>query len=101
MKEFEFEILQITKQESDLLFRSCPKDTNEILLKDHDYKTTYHALLKSESEEQLLEDLHYIFNMDHPEDYRGRSLSVSDIVKINNDKCYYCNSLGWKEVKHS
>lgn len=44
---------------------------------------------------EALEELFYVFNMEHPTDFKGHSLSVSDIVKIN-DKYYYCNSCGWK-----
>ena len=50
------------------------------------------------SEMKVLEELFYIFNMAHPEDYQGRSLSVSDIVKLN-DEYYFCQSAGWKKVK--
>jgi len=46
----------------------------------------------------VLEDLFKIFNIKHPKDYKGRSLSVSDIVKLDN-KYYYCDSLGWTNVK--
>ena len=44
-----------------------------------------------------LEDIYYIFNVHHPEDYRGRSLSVSDVVKTP-DGYFYCDSFGWKKL---
>jgi hypothetical protein len=49
------------------------------------------------SDMAILNKLYYIFNMDHPNDYRARSLSISDIVKIDN-KYYTCESCGWREI---
>ena len=46
----------------------------------------------------LLESLFEEFNLRHPKDFRGHSLSVSDIVKVNNNY-YYCDSFGWKKLK--
>lgn len=37
------------------------------------------------------------FNLYHPSDYKGRSLSVSDIVEINGNK-YYVDSFGFKKL---
>ena len=50
-----------------------------------------------------LEDVYRIFNLDHPEGYTGRSLSVSDVVQIlnsadGNPSFHYCDSFGFKEV---
>lgn len=50
-----------------------------------------------------LEDVYTKFNLDHPADYRGRSLSVSDIVGVTNssgvcDGFYFCDSIGFKAV---
>lgn len=62
-----------------------------------DYETVYEGEIESIDEENALEDLFTIFNIRHPEDFRGHSLSVSDIVKLN-DKYHYCDSLGWKKL---
>ena len=43
----------------------------------------------------------YIFNMAHPQDYRTRSLSVSDVIEIveeSGSTFYYCDSIGFREV---
>lgn len=45
----------------------------------------------------ILENLFNKFNLNHPEDFRGHSLSVSDVV-ILGDKMYYCDSCGWKNI---
>ena len=45
----------------------------------------------------ILENLFYRFNMNHPENFHGHSLSVSDVV-ILDEKMYYCDSCGWKQI---
>ena len=47
-------------------------------------------------EYEILEEIFTLLNVNHPEDYTGHSLSVSDIVVLNNKK-YYCDSYGWVE----
>lgn len=50
-----------------------------------------------------LEEVYRKFNFDHPVGYRGRSLSVSDVVEIiESDSMksgfYFCDSFGFREV---
>ena len=35
-----------------------------------------------------LEEVYTLLNIDHPEDYRGRSLSVSDVVEVYESDAY-------------
>ena len=51
--------------------------------------------------EQLLEDIFYMFNMNHPADFKGHSLSVSDIValKLNGAVSFhYVDSFGFQRL---
>lgn len=50
-----------------------------------------------------LEEVYTLLNIDHPEDYRGRSLSVSDVVEVYESDAipqgfYFCDSFGFKQV---
>ena len=50
-----------------------------------------------------LEDVFQKFNIDHPDGYKGRSLSVSDVVEITESDdlepgFYFCDSVGFKKV---
>jgi hypothetical protein len=39
------------------------------------------------------------FNIDHPNDYRNRSMSVGDVVILGSNRiAYACESIGWKEI---
>lgn len=49
----------------------------------------------------MLEQLYMKFNIDHPADFRGHSLSVSDIVALKTAgvvSCHYVDSFGFKEL---
>ena len=42
------------------------------------------------------------FNYDRPEDFKGHSLSVSDLVRVigdNKTRLYYCDLHGWARIK--
>jgi hypothetical protein len=55
----------------------------------------------NENDNKVLEELFEMFNVNYPEDYKGRSLSVSDVVAIvrkNVTRYYYCDSMGWKLI---
>lgn len=48
-----------------------------------------------------LEDLFVKFNVDHPQDFTGHSLSVSDIVALKRAgvvTCHYMDSIGFPEI---
>lgn len=62
------------------------------------YQMVYAAEL---SPGETLEDIYTRFNIDHPEDFKGHSLSVSDVVVLHekgSDTAYYVDSIGFKEV---
>ena len=48
-----------------------------------------------------LEDIYTRFNIDHPKDFKGHSLSVSDVVVLHQngqDTAYYVDSSGYRQV---
>ena len=70
--------------------------------KMENYEAVYaHGIRISEDVAQTLENLYYIFNQARPEDFKGHSLSVSDIVALKRDgvvSYYYCDSVGFREL---
>ncbi len=63
-----------------------------------DYQFIYGDELQ---EGDTLEALYTKFNTDHPADYTGHSLSVSDVVVLKKDKeltAYYVDSFGYQEL---
>lgn len=64
------------------------------------YSMVYCNELETEKEEidgELLERIYYMLNMNFPEDYRSRSLSVSDII-LFDDSAYYVDSIGFHKL---
>ena len=48
-----------------------------------------------------LEDIYRTFNVDHPADFKGHSLSVSDVVVLHQngqDTAHYCDSVSFQQV---
>ena len=63
-----------------------------------DYEVVYEGELECSEISEALEELFEIFNIRHPEDFKGRSMSVSDIVEVDGEN-YYCDAAGWKKLK--
>lgn len=62
------------------------------------YELVYSAPL---ADGESLEDIYRRFNIDHPADFTGHSLSVSDIVVLRHgdtETAHYCDSIGFTEV---
>jgi len=65
-----------------------------------DYKLVYESetnLDEKFDDITILDNLFNKFNLNHPEDFYGHSLSVSDVVVLD-DKMYFCDDFGWKEI---
>ena len=53
------------------------------------------------SNAEALEELYLTFNLRRPEDFRGHSLSVSDVVVLNREgqaRAFYVDRIGFKEL---
>ncbi len=61
----------------------------------------YDKVFSGEVDCNNLEDVYRMFNTDHPKEYIGRSLSVSDVVEIidGDDKgFYFCDNIGFEKI---
>ena len=96
----EFKIYQlINSRETDYGFMGWN------IAKKHGFKISdYQEVYSGEREKKgILDNLFKEFNLYHPADFRGHSLSVSDVVALKepeNDYWYwsYCDSWGWEEI---
>lgn len=65
----------------------------------------YDLVYEFESEDELTpDDLYRTFNLYQPDDFKGHSLSVSDVVEMvgtveSGDGYWYCDSFGWMELE--
>jgi hypothetical protein len=71
----------------------------DILTYDMVYEGDYSPFEKSgDTIGRQLEAVYTKFNVDHPADFKGHSLSVSDVV-VAKGKAYYVDTFGFKELK--
>lgn len=97
-----FSIYQLKQDDSTRDIRFEPLDRLQAtghVIEPGNYELVYTALITEETAN--LENIFYKFNIDHPDDYTGRSLSVSDIVTLNHDgeeTAHYVDSFGFQEV---
>ena len=68
------------------------------------YEVVYHGSISmSEDVNRQLEDLYVKFNIDHPNDFRGHSMSVSDIVALKvagEVSFHYVDSVGFQKLEN-
>ena len=63
-----------------------------------DYEVVYEGELDYPEMPNALEELFEMFNIRRPEDFKGHSMSVSDIVEVDGEN-YYCDAMGWVKLK--
>ena len=59
------------------------------------------ALASCKTPEAILEGLYTRFNLNRPDDFRGHSLSLSDVIALNlngQTECYYTDSFGFYKL---
>lgn len=92
-----YSILQLP-DEHDNLFMNHQWAMNHGGINFREYNTVYTGEIEGTDPMEILERIYFIFNTKHPSDYRGRSLSVSDLVALDNTGTYFCDSFGWKQI---
>ena len=79
--------------------RKAEFDRQGIKVLREDYKLVYSGMM---GEGDSLDSIYEKFNMERPEDFKGHSLSVSDIVVIHEDgknTAYFVDSFGFQEIQ--
>lgn len=60
---------------------------------------TYELVFDGDLDVKRLDDIFYIFNRELPVEYRGRSMSTSDVVWADGLGTFFCDSIGFKPIK--
>ena len=96
-----FSIYQLKQGDETRDFRFEPYDRLQAAGNTVD-KANYELVYSAElTPGTSLEDIYTRFNIDHPKDFKGHSLSVSDVVVLHQngqDAAHYVDSFGYKEV---
>lgn len=103
MKKYQYEIFQ-TDAKHEFAFMSWRSATK------HGWSFDPYQLVWSGKEEagddlDLLDFLYEVFNERRPDNFKGHSLSVSDIIEVQEADVvdqeptyYYCDSFGWQDI---
>lgn len=100
-RENQFGIYQLndSPQARDVLFMNSDfLEMKGVAISRENYNLIYTAPLE---EGMTLEEIFRRFNIERPEDFRGHSLSVSDVVVLHQDgenSCHFVDFFGYKEV---
>lgn len=97
MKTIAFSIFQLPI-EHDNVFMSYEWAMKHGGINSQEYETVYTGETTGTDINMILEQIYTTFNTAHPADYRGRSLSVSDLVALEETGTYFCDSIGWKQI---
>ena len=96
-----FSIYQIKSGDETRDYRFEPYDRLQAMgrsVNRANYDLVYTAPLDGPT---TLEDIYRTFNIEHPADFKGHSLSVSDVVVLHQggkDTAHYCDSFGFQQV---
>ncbi len=91
------------------------RDKNKVKFMGHSYleklqdtpnvdSSIYNKIYESNDTYYSLEEIYEQFNVNHPSDYRGHSLSISDVVEVSDnpeieDGFYYCDTFGFTKIE--
>ena len=94
-------ILQLNENNGKKLFQSydniCKRYGNVNI---DDYDIVYSSDIDdTQLSEPLLDEIFRIFNIGLPTDFKGHSLSVSDIIYVKGKGFYYVDNYGFKKLR--
>lgn len=94
-----YEILQLSKGHIREYGFEGYEDALKLGFNLEHYEKVYEGEIQGsmERKEQILEELYEKFNINHPTDFRGHSMSVSDIVILEGHK-FYCDCFGFTKL---
>ena len=94
-----YKILQIKDiQNTGYAFRPFNKDTFNI----EDYELRFTGEAQDYSDAELCDAIYHFFNCERPENFKGHSLSMSDLIQLESNgktRIYYCDLVGWVQIK--
>lgn len=78
-------------------YETIQKEGTQLSLDD--YKQVYEGEFEENTDSRLpiQEQIYLMFNITHPKDFKGHSLSMSDIISVDG-KYYFCDSFGFREI---
>ena len=104
-----YQVRNDISEKHDISFMNYAYVTKEIQVHGHTIKRNLKQYYEKKYEfekdysnhtnEEILDELFYTFNMERPDDFKGHSMSTSAMVVFDDEKMYFCDSYGWVEVE--
>ncbi|MDO4976999.1 MAG: JAB domain-containing protein [Eubacteriales bacterium] len=97
----QYAIYQLDPKDKEIPYRFMNTtyiERNDLHIRVGDYRQVYHGAIEPG---MTLDTIYEKFNLSHPEDFKGHSLSISDVVILRKDgeeKAYYVDNFGFKEL---
>ncbi|MGM9600663.1 MAG: YodL domain-containing protein [Faecousia sp.] len=96
-----YEIWQLKDMPENRFLQFTPFEVaNKFRLTESRYDKVYEA--EATEADDTLDKLFYKFNVERPKDFKGHSMSISDIVVLHSAgkrTAWYCDAFGFQEVK--
>lgn len=101
MKKYQYEIFQ-TNADQEFAFMRWSVATRHGWSFDF-YRSVWIGKEEARDDMDLVNYLYEVFNEHRPNGFRGHSLSVSDIIRVQEENkaestYYYCDSFGWQDI---
>lgn len=92
-----YEILQLNDKSEDLMFESYDYIKSKFDIDNYD--VVYEGEIDDTDKEtgDILEDIYVHFNMFIPKGFKGHSMSMSDVIRLNGES-YYCDRFGFVKI---
>lgn len=104
--KYQYELYQLDESGKDYLFMSLDKmlEKHGYTPCENEYDKVYEGTIEDRYATHLpvpvLNELFDLFNLRHPEDFTGHSMSVSDVVKLTDEtgrtEFWFVDSVGFK-----
>ena len=110
-KKKQYEIWQIAKGskfEQMLFGDEKTWDKHKLIPSADGYEKVYEGIIDAScaDDKKILEILFRLFNINCPSDFKGHSVSVSDVIVLKNDSdevshtAYFVDAFGWKTLSN-
>lgn len=95
-----FKIYQLNENSHEFAFRAWNAIQDKFNINNYDckYNGNYAIDVSDDNVDDVLETIYINFNVHRPDDFNGWSLSVSDVVCINDVDYYYVDRFGYKKI---
>lgn len=92
-----YEILQLNNKSEDMMFESFDYIKSKFDINNYDVVYEGEIDDNDKDVDDILEDIYVHFNMFTPKNFKGHSVSMSDVIRLDGTD-YYCDRYGFVKI---